>query len=98
MARYGARISRHELAVVAVLAAEPQRWFTNAEIADLAEPKVSERTVRGFTRVMSDGGLLEVMPIFPALKYRLSSNPPKELWKRLTDAAVVCGIIFGASS
>jgi hypothetical protein len=65
-------ISLHEVKVFRAMKAEPNRWFTNKELAVACG--FSERTVRAHTLRFVKLGLLDQAEVFPAHRYKFSDK------------------------
>lgn len=69
-----AEISVHQLRIFTFVQAA-NRWVTNAEIATGAH--VAPRTARAYTKRLVDLGIFDQAEVFPAHRYRYSSQAGK---------------------
>jgi len=71
----------------------PERWFSNNEVATQA--MVAKVTARLATRTLAEGGLVEVMRLSPAFRYRAKATTcegNEQLRRQLDDACAVMEI------
>jgi DNA-binding CsgD family transcriptional regulator len=66
------QISLYEVKIYRTFLGTPDKWFTNQEVASLIG--VAARTVRAHTRRLTSIGVLEQAELFPAYRYRLSTE------------------------
>lgn len=69
------QVSLHELKVYRLLLSEPDKWFTNHEIAEATG--VAKRTARAHTLRFCTLGILDHLEVFPGTKYRFSKKANK---------------------
>jgi len=68
-------ISLHEVKVYRVLKGSPEKWFTNAEIAEAGGLK--KRTARTHTLRFANLGIIEQAEVFPSHKFKFSAKAGK---------------------
>lgn len=68
-------ISLHEVKVFSALKQRPNEWLTNKGISDVSG--VKERTVRLHTLRLVKLGMLEQAEVFPAHRFKWSTNASK---------------------
>ena len=61
-------ISDHEVRIYRLFSSQPERWFTNADLA--TEANLAPRTARQHTRRFADMKLLHEAHVFPGYRYR----------------------------
>ena len=68
-------ISLHEVKVYRVFKGSPDKWLTNAEVANAGGLKT--RTARWHTMRFAALGIIERAEVFPSHKFKLSSKAGK---------------------
>ena len=90
-------ISRHELAVVKVLAEAGDEWVTSNDIS--ARAGVAPRTARAHALNLVNLGIVDRAEVFPANRYRLAPGASAcDYFAQLIAAAEVLGIKLPAPS
>jgi hypothetical protein len=87
------RISIHEVRLLLVFQKQPDRWLSNGEAAEEAE--ISPRTARLHTSRLLELGVLDVLRLFPASKFRLATGPG-EAGRAYLDRWEKARQVFGA--
>jgi|SRR5580700_1845238 hypothetical protein len=65
-------ISDHEVRIYRQFSSQPERWFTNSDLA--VEAHVAARTARQHTRRFTDMKLLHEAQVFPGFRYRWTKS------------------------
>lgn len=68
-------ISQHEVRIFSLLSSQPDKWFTNSQIAELIS--MPTRTVRFHTLRFVKLGILDQAEVFPAHRYRWAEKADK---------------------
>lgn len=95
-------VSEHLLRIYQVFALEPDRWFTNVDVATEVKARgqrVGDRTVRAHTLRLVQAGVLDQAEVFPRHRYRLSPKARQRnrgFMQRLAEAADICGVPLSA--
>ena len=76
-------ITKHEVKVYRVISQNPEKWFSNQEIADRLNG-VSGRTIRLHTKRFVQLGLVDLAEVFPRHKYRWSAKADKRNYSYLS--------------